>query len=159
MKNLFLIALALVTLQVGAQNDKPNFRKGDRMQRAERFNDFSPEEMAELQTKRLTLRLDLTEAQQKEVQKLQLENAKERKARMEARQARKQDGTGPKLSKEEKLALANDRLDRQIEMKKKMKQILNDDQYAKWEMQMERRQDRPQGKRPGNPGGKQLKRQ
>lgn len=157
MKKLFFIALALVTLQVSAQNDKPEFRKGDRMQRAERFKDFTPEEMAELQTKRMTLQLDLTEAQQKEIHKLQLENSKERKARMEARQTRKQDGTGPQLSKEERLAMENARLDKQIELKKKMKQILNDDQYTKWEMQMERKQNRPHGKRDGKPGGKQLK--
>lgn len=133
MKKLFLIALALVTLQVSAQNDKPDFRRGDRIQKADRFKDFTPEEMAELKTKRMTLQLDLTEVQQKQVKKLQLENAKERKVRMEARQARKQDGTGPQLTKEEKLSLENARLDRQIEMKKKMKQILNEDQFAKWE--------------------------
>lgn len=163
MKKLFLIALALVTLQVSAQNDTSEPRRGDRMQKADRFKDMTPEEMAELQTKRMTLQLDLTEAQQKQVQKLQLENAKERKARMEARQAKKQDGTGKQLSKEERLAMENARLDKQIEMKKKMKQILNDDQYTKWEMQMERRQNRPHGdrngKRDGKPDGKQFKKQ
>lgn len=123
MKKIFLIALAFVTIQVSAQNQGE--RKGDRM------NDFTPEEMAQLQTKKMTLALDLTDAQQKQVEKLQLENAKERQALRETRQLKKKDGTG-KPNKEERLAMMNERLDKQIEMKEKMKQILNEDQFEKW---------------------------
>ena len=158
MKKLFLIALALVTLQISAQDEKPQLRKNQRIHKADKLKDFTPEEIAELQTKRLTLALDLTESQQKQIQKLELENAKERKARMEARRTNMQEGKGEKLSKEERLAMANERLDRQIEMKKKMKQILNDKQYAKWEKQMERKQIRLRGEREGKPNGPRMKR-
>ncbi len=133
MKKLILIALALVTIQVSAQNKKQEFRKGDRMERGQRMSDFTPEEMAQLQTKKMTLDLDLTEAQQKQVEKLNLENAKERKAKMEARQAKMKDGKGEKPSKEERLIIMNERLDKQMEMKKKLKNILNEEQLKKWE--------------------------
>ncbi len=133
MKKLILIALALVTIQVSAQNKKQGERRGDPMERGQRMSDFTPEEMAQLQTKKMALALDLTEAQQKKIEKLNLENAKERKAKMEARQAEMRDGKGEKPSKEERLKMMNERLDKQIEMKDKMKKILDDEQLEKWE--------------------------
>lgn len=145
MKKIFLIALALVTIQVNAQERKQDFRKGDRMERGERLKDFTPEEIAELKTKRMTLDLDLTESQQKKIQKLNLENAMDRKAKMEERQAKMKDSK-EKPSKEERLAMINERLDKQIEMKKKMKNILNDEQFAKWEEKLSRRGDKKQKK-------------
>ena len=134
MKKLILIALALVTIQVSAQNKKQGERRGDPMERGQRMGDFTPEEMAQLQTKKTTLLLDLTVSQQKEVEKLHLENAKERQAFRETRQAKRKDGNGKNSSKEERLKMANQRLDRQLEMQKKMKKILNDEQFEKWEM-------------------------
>ena len=121
-------------------------------QQVNRFKDFTPQEMAELQTKRLTLALDLTPAQQKKVQALQLQNAQIRKAKMDARQARKKDGTGPKLNKEQRLANMNARLDRQIEMKQQMKQILSAEQFEKW--QDLKRQRKP--RIPGKPRGRNM---
>ena len=151
MKKLFLIALALVTIQVSAQNKKQGEKKGDRMENRKGLKDFTPEETAQLQTKKMTLDLDLTEAQQKKVEKLNLENAKERKAKMDERQAKRKDGNAERPSKEERLAMMNERLDKQMEMKKKMKQILNDDQFEKWEKNQARRQDKkhrkPKGER------------
>ena len=133
MKKIFLIALALVTIQVSAQNKKQEFRKGDKMERGQRMSDFTPEEMAQLQTKKMTLDLDLTKAQQKQIEKINLENAKERKAKMDARQAKMKDGKGEKPSKEERLKMMNERLDKQLEVKQKMKQVLNAEQFEKWE--------------------------
>lgn len=133
MKKIILIALALVTIQVSAQDKGPENRKGNKMEKGQRMSDFTPEEMAQLQTKKMTLDLDLTEAQQKKIEKINLENAKERKEKMEARQAKKKDGTGEKPSKEERLAMMNERLDKQMEIKQKMKQILNAEQFEKWE--------------------------
>ena len=150
MKKLILIALALVTIQVSAQDRKQEFRKGDRMERGERFKDFTPEEKAQLQTKKMTLHLDLTQSQQKQIEKLNLENAKDRKANMETRQAKKKEGKGEKPSKEERLAMMNERLDKQIEMKGKMKKILDDEQFEKWEKnhaQKQRAGKKQKGKR------------
>ena len=142
MKKLFLITLALVTIQVSAQNKKQGERNGDRMEKGQSMKDLTPEEMAQLQTKKMTLALDLTASQQKQVQALQLENAKARKAKMEERQAKMKDGTGPKRTKEERVAMMNERLDNQLAMKKKMKNILNEEQLVKWEKMNARKEGR-----------------
>ena len=53
----------------------------------------------------------------------------------------------------ERLKLKNDRLDKQIEFKTKMKEILSDEQYAKWEESMNKRGNRnKRNKRRGNYG-------
>ena len=67
MKKIILIVLVLLTIQVSAQERKQEFRKGERKERINKFKDFSPEEVAELQTKRMTLDLDLTPSQQKQI--------------------------------------------------------------------------------------------
>ncbi|MFH6768886.1 DUF4890 domain-containing protein [Gaetbulibacter aquiaggeris] len=136
MKKIVFILLALIAIKVTAQekNERPNRERGEKM---ERYQDFSPEEMATLQTKKMTLHLDLNESQQKEIKKLNLENAVERKARMEAHKAQKESGNIAKPSKEARLEMMNERLDHQIEIKAKMKKILNEDQFAKWEKSQE----------------------
>jgi len=128
MKKLLIIALALVTIQVSAQE-----KRGEKGRKA----NLAPEEMAQLQTKQMTLDLDLTEAQQKEVGVINLENAIAKKAQMEARKSKKDSEEKP--SKEERLQMKNDRLDAQIATKKKMKSVLNAEQYAKWESKQGKR--------------------
>lgn len=132
MKKLLIVALAFIAIQATAQerNERPNKERGSKM---EKFQDFTPDEMATLQTKRMTLHLDLNESQQKEIQKINLENAKDRKSMRETRVAQKESNNFQKPSKEEHLKMMNARLDRKIEMKTKMKKILNEEQYAKWE--------------------------
>jgi len=130
MKKLMLIAIALLTLNATAQ-DKKN-KKGH-------LKDLSAEEVATLKTKKMTLHLDLTESQQIEVKSLVLKEAKHRKNQRATHEDKKQKETAQKLSKEERYAMANERLDRQIEMKKKMKSILNAEQYKKWEASLSKR--------------------
>jgi periplasmic protein CpxP/Spy len=146
MKKLILIAIAMIAIQVSAQDTKERPNR-ERSAKIDKFQDLTPEEMASLQTKKMTLQLDLNESQQKEIQKINLENATERKAKMEARKAQKENETMAKPSKEERLKMMNERLDNQIEMKGKMKKILNDEQFAKWEKQQEnmtkRREEMP----------------
>lgn len=127
MKKLMLIAIAFITLSATAQDQKN--RRGE-------FKDLSPEEIATLRTKQMTLHLDLTEAQQAEVKPLLLEEAKHMETLRATRDLKKQDQTAQKPTKEERYAMANERLDRQIEMKKKMKTILTEDQYVKWETRL-----------------------
>ena len=138
MKKLVLIAIALVTLQAVAQERK---ERPDNRERAERFKDMSPEDMATLHTKKMVLHLDLNESQQKEIQKINLENAIQRKNMMEARKAR-MESNAEKPSKEERLEMMNKGLDHKIAMKAKMKQILNADQYEKWSKSQERMGDK-----------------
>jgi len=136
MKKLVFLALAFVTLQVTAQDAPKEFHKQGK-DRIHRMADLTPEETATLQTKKMTLALDLSEDQQAKIQKMNLENAKERKARMEAHKAMKESNSFSTMSKEDKLKMKNERLDRQIAFKKQMKEILNAEQYKKWSENME----------------------
>lgn len=130
MKKLILIAIAFIGLQATAQQrqEGPNNREG-----RQKMMNLSAEDMATLQTKKMTLHLDLNESQQAEIQKINLENATKRKAMMEERKARKENGELKRPTDDERLEMMNARLDYKIAMKAKMKNILDDEQYAKWE--------------------------
>lgn len=140
MKKIILIAIAFIGLQATAQQQRkqgPNHGERGNM-----FMNLSAEDAATLRTKKMTLALDLNESQQKEIQKINLENAKQRKAMMEERKAKKESGELKKPTEEERLKMMNAKLDHKIAMKAKMKNILNDEQYARWEkaqMRMEKK--------------------
>ncbi|WP_452221369.1 hypothetical protein [Lacinutrix salivirga] len=154
MKKLLIIALALVGLNATAQDKEKrgNERGKDKMERFEHIKDISPEEMAQIQTKKMTLLLDLNNAQQQQVQAINLKNAKERKTMMEKRIKSKDDKQKP--SKEKRLKMTNDRLDKAIAQKRQMKTILNPEQYAKWEKRFAKkamkRKHKMKGKKRGN---------
>lgn len=149
MKHILLIAIAIFTLNATAQQQKSQQKQGDRKERPQRINkfkDFTPEEMAELKTKKMTLDFNLTDAQKKEIYKLNLKEAQDRKQMMEERKAKMEkrknsqsenEGRGKgqenMRSKEERFNMANDKLDKQIAHKKEMQRILNKDQFEKWE--------------------------
>lgn len=144
MKKILLIALAIVSLQVTAQ--ERHHGKHDKMQA---FKDMTAEEVATLHTKKMTLHLDLNDKQQKEIYAINLKNAENRKAFMEKRQAAKDNGTMQKPSKEERVKMMNAKLDHQIEMKNKMKSILNEEQFAKWEKAQARQHMKKEGMKKG----------
>ncbi len=127
--------IAVATLQVSAQEQKREVRK----QRMESKTPYSPEEMAQLQSKKMTLTLDLSDKQQKEMSAVFLEQAKLRQSKKEAYLKSKDNAEAKTWSKEERFKMANARLDQQIEMKKKMKSILSADQYEKWGKMNEKR--------------------
>ncbi|AXT20964.1 hypothetical protein D7030_00300 [Flavobacteriaceae bacterium AU392] len=135
MKKLVFIALAFITLQVTAQEHRRGHRDGQRrgVQKARALQQLSPEQIAEVQAKRMTLHLDLTEVQQKEIQELLLQQTKARKEKIEAFKKSRADKNIERPSKEKRLDLLNERLDNQIAMKQKMKNILNEEQYQKWQ--------------------------
>ncbi|MEX0273069.1 MAG: hypothetical protein AB3N16_01690 [Flavobacteriaceae bacterium] len=137
MKKLVLMSMLAVGSFAMAQE---HGRGGKQM-----MKDLTPEQMATLQTKRLTLALDLSTAQQEEVQTLHLEAAKYKKAAMAERAAKKEKGNKP--TAEERYAMQNDRLDRMIAMKSQMKDILNASQYEKWEKISAKKARHAKGKR------------
>jgi hypothetical protein len=144
MKKIVIILIALVTLQVTAQEKKKELHKeGQR----ERMESLTPEEIASLQTKKMTLHLDLTEEQQTKIQALHLDEAKMRKAKMEERKAMKESEETKAFTKEDKVKMMNERLDHQIATKQKMKSILNTEQYTKWEASMDKMEYRRDGKK------------
>ncbi len=139
MKKLIAIAVLLISIQGIAQ---PKERGG-------RMNNYTAEEIANLRSKKLTLELDLNKSQQDNVYKVILEEATFRKAKMEERKAARENGTAQKPTEEERLKMMNERLDRQIAVKKKMKSILNDEQYAKWQKIQEKMEQRGKRKKKG----------
>lgn len=131
MKKLILITIALIGLQTIAQEQKkqrPNIQE-----RNQKMMNLSAEEIATLRTKKLTLFLDLNESQQAKIQKINLENATKRKAMLTERKAKKASGEIQKPTQEQRYKMAITKLDHKIAMKAKMKNILSEAQYVKWE--------------------------
>ncbi|MFT4831465.1 MAG: protein CpxP [Psychroserpens sp.] len=127
MKKVILLGLLMIGFIGLAQNER-----GEQRYR-ENLEDLSPEQMATLQTKRMTLTLDLTEAQQKQLQKINLEQATSRKERMMEMKAKKESGGMTKPTSEERYAIQTAKMDQKIAQKAKMKQIFSKEQYEKWE--------------------------
>ncbi|MBR9913860.1 MAG: hypothetical protein GYB32_03380 [Algicola sp.] len=146
MKKLFLIAIAFTTLQAVAQDGKKRASNEMRKERMAKLQDLSPEEMATLKSKKLTLALDLSDKQQNQVKALFLDEAKTRKAKMEAHKKMKESGALEKLSKEERYEMKNERLDAQIAFKQQMKSILSEEQFQKWEKSQRRRHHKSKNK-------------
>lgn len=100
-------------------------------EKQERMRDrLSPEQRAELRTKRMALTLDLNENQQRDLLKLNGELGKQRQEKFEKYRAMRE--KGQKLSAEERFAHMNALLDEQLAVQKQMKKILNEDQYLQW---------------------------
>mgnify|MGYP000903173127 FL=1 len=131
MKKILIIAVALLALQVTAQEQQRE--RSNKQGKSLKMMDLSAEDAAALQTKKMTLHLDLNKSQQAEIKKINLENATKRKAMMAERKARKKSGEIQKPTQEQRLKMLNTKLDRKIAIKAKMKNILDKEQYAKWE--------------------------
>jgi len=131
MKKILIIAVALLALQVTAQEQQRE--RSNKQGKSLKMMDLSAEDAAALQTKKMTLHLDLNKSQQAEIKKINLENATKRKAMMAERKARKKSGEIQKPTQEQRLEMVNTKLDRKIAMKAKMKNIIDKEQYAKWE--------------------------
>ena len=133
MRKLALIVMAFVAMQITAQESKKEHQKVERKERHQKFKDFTPQQVAELQTKEMTLKLDLTEVQQRNIKKIYLANAKEYKEKRERLKLKREKNNGENLSKDERFNLMNERLEKQISNKKEMKAILSKEQFEKFE--------------------------
>jgi len=132
-----ILALALISFSAIAQNPKRGENKGKenremRMQKT----DFTPEQQATLHTKKMTLELDLTDSQQKEVYNLNLLQANEKQKNRDAFKKAKESGTKP--TEQERYDAMVAKLDNMITVKSKMKSILKSDQYAIWESSLKK---------------------
>jgi len=135
MKNLIVLAVLVVGLTTFAQ-EKKGSPKRDRMER------FTPEQQNQLELKKMTLDLDLNAEQQKALSAIIAEKSIKR----EAMKAEHRDKTN-KPTADERFAMMNKMLDEQIEMKGKMKKILDPEQFKKWEMRKEDRKGKMHHKR------------
>lgn len=98
---------------------------------------LSAEQRNQLQLKKMTLELDLTAAQQKEMAALIAEQSSKREAKMAEMKANKE--AKKQLTANEKFELKNKMLDEKIEHKAKMKKILSKEQFEKWEANHKKR--------------------
>ena len=90
--------------------------------------DFTPEQQAILKTKQMTLDLDLSEAQQKQILDLNKKWAEEKMKQKEAVQKMNKD----EMTDTERFNHMNDMLDKRIAHQNEVKKILSDEQYELW---------------------------
>ena len=126
MKKIVFICFVLVGITLQAQPGREE-KMNDRKEMKEKMSDLTPQERASLKTKKMTLHLDLTEKQQKQVEVLLVKQEEKR----DALKAQRKEGNEP--TKEELYDLKSKMLDEQITFKNEMKTILTEDQYAKFE--------------------------
>ncbi|KQC31149.1 hypothetical protein [Flagellimonas eckloniae] len=126
MKRLVVVLVLLATVGAIAQKrDNQRIGKGQKA-------DLSVEQLATLQTKKLTLVLDLTSEQQRQVMEINLEEAEMRKEKFAERKAKKESGEVKKPTADERFEMQSARLDHQIAQQQKMKEVLNEEQYQIW---------------------------
>ncbi len=137
MKKILVVCMLMVTVSVIAQRREGHDRTS--------MKDLTAEQIGTLNAKKATLALDLTAKQQEQMQALLTENAKMRKTKMEERKAQKESGATKAMTTEQRYERANERLDYQIAQKEKLKNILSDEQLAKWEKMQQRKGQRRKG--------------
>ena len=106
----------------------------------------------------MTLDLNLDDKQADEIYKMNLEQARERQAKMKTLREARQNGEFTKPTKEERLAMMNNRLDKQIAAKRKMQQVLNAEQFTKWERGRKHMQQRQRSLKQRKQRGKMRQR-
>ena len=117
----WMLALALA---IGINANAQERKKHDHVK-------MTPEQRTELQTKQMALTLDLSDSQMAEIKKLFADRNAKAEAFKNSRKVNRE--AGKKLSSNEKFKLKSKMLDNQIAMKREMKKILSEEQYAKWE--------------------------
>ncbi|WP_430400206.1 Spy/CpxP family protein refolding chaperone [Flavobacterium sp.] len=132
MKKLFLAALLSLSMITVAQEEGHG---GDQL---------TVEQRTELKIKKMTLDLDLNSKQQQELKTLFLEEGKKMESKKEEMKAKRE--KKEKLTAEERFELKNKMLDKQIEMKAKMKKILTPEQMSKFEKMKDNKPNRMQKK-------------
>jgi hypothetical protein len=145
MKKIASILVLVFAFTLTTQAQKKRKEKGPKL---------SVEQHTDLAVKKMTLALDLSEKQQNQITPLIKAQASEKKAAMESRkEARKSD---KKPTADEMYAMQSKRLDNQIAFKNSMKNILNKEQFEKFEKMAKRRMQK--GKKMKEKGAEKRKR-
>lgn len=142
MKKLMMIAVLFASVTMIAQ-------RGPRQGNDRMGKDLTAEQIATLQTKKMTLELALDNSQSDKIYKVVLAQAKDRKAMMEARKSK---DDKPELTKEQRYAQTNERLDKRIAFQKEMKSILTEEQFKKFEKTTAKRGQKGKRSKRGNRG-------
>lgn len=125
MKKISLILILMLSISAFAQDRKQERKQDHKMDKVE----MTADEMATLRTKKMALKLDLTQDQQSRLKTLFTEQATYQKSmRAQHREMRKDTATWNK----NQFAIRNARLDHQKEMQDKIRTILTPAQFETW---------------------------
>jgi Tfp pilus assembly protein PilV len=109
------------------------------MAQGKKGHDYTPEQIATIASKKMTLALDLNKDQEAKIYQMNLENSKERKAKMEERKKNKEEGKRKELTSDERFERESKMLDQKIAKMRNLKSILSKEQYEKWEKMQQNR--------------------
>jgi acyl-CoA reductase-like NAD-dependent aldehyde dehydrogenase len=124
MKKLASILILVFAFTLTAQGQKKGMER-------ENGPKLTVEQQTDLAIKKMTLGLDLTEKQQSQIKPLISTQAAARIKAMQTRKEHKEANKKP--SSDEIYAMKSNQLDNQIAFKSKMKEILNKEQFEKFE--------------------------
>ena len=125
MKKLITVAILALSLTGLAQETPKETKREMRKERPQ----FTPEQQTELEVKKLTLELDLTAKQQKEISKI----ISEKQAKKQALKAQIQNSKEDKnLTTDDKFVSKRNLLDAQIAYRDELKKVLTPEQMEKW---------------------------
>ncbi|MDT8414502.1 MAG: hypothetical protein RQ735_03905 [Flavobacteriaceae bacterium] len=148
MKKIVLVLSLMVTPILMAQQGKQMAVRSPQTQ-------LTAEQRATLETKRLALKLELTPAQQNQLQKVLVLRIEQQKAQREAmKKKREATDTKPVLTADERFAMQNKNLDARLAFQNDIKEILTDAQFAQWKEMQENRKHRFSERRNRNKGGR-----
>jgi len=128
MKNLATILVFVFAVTFTSQAQK---------KRKQQRPNLTTEQHTNLAIKKMTLALDLSEKQQKQIKPILMAQITERKAAMEKRKEARKNKQKP--TADEIYTMKNKQLDNRIMIKNKMKDILNKEQFEKFEKIQKRR--------------------
>ncbi len=130
---------------------QPHHGNRDRGARHHRLEKLTVEQLADLQTKRMILALELSEKQEKAVYQLHLDKAEKLKARRQEALARREAEQPAPRSNDEWYQRESARLDEQIAYQQSMKDILSEEQYEQFRrIHRERKKARAGKRMPGD---------
>jgi protein CpxP len=133
MKKLATILILVFAFTITVQAQK----KGKHTERSPKL---AVEQYANLAVKKMTLGLDLTDKQQSQIKPLITAQAAARKAAMESRKENRTADKKP--SADEIYAMRSAQLDNQIAFKNKLRNILNKEQFEKFEQMKNNRKEK-----------------
>ena len=130
MKKLIVLALCVLGLTAFAQ----------KKERRDKFKEMTPEQRVEVRVKKMTRDLDLNATQQNQVRELFLAQKEDREKFVEEVKACRE--AHQKVTEEQRENAKNKMEEKKEATKLKMKSILTDAQYAKWDASMQERKEK-----------------
>ncbi|NND62096.1 MAG: hypothetical protein HKN48_02760 [Flavobacteriaceae bacterium] len=130
MRNLWMLGLLFFGISMYAQPGNPDRPEPEQIKKL--MKDLSTEQKATLMTKRMTLDLNLSEAQQSQIFEINKDVATQREARFKERE-------NTKLTSDDFFQYRSQLLDEKIATKKRFQAVLNKDQFEKFERSQHRK--------------------